>query len=80
MNDDDLVADINRLAREQHALELAHAQGGLSPEDADRLRDIEVQLELSWDLLRQRRALRHAGRDPDQAKTRPVVTVEGYRQ
>jgi hypothetical protein len=80
VNDSDLVTEINRLARNQHALELSHAQGGLSPEEANRLRDIEVQIELSWDLLRQRRALRHAGQDPDQAKTRPVATVEGYRQ
>jgi hypothetical protein len=80
VNDSDLVSEINRLAREQHALERSHAEGGLSPEEADRLGDIEVQLELAWDLLRQRRALRHAGRNPNQAKTRPAATVEGYRQ
>lgn len=50
------------------------------PEEADRLRDNEFQLELSWDLVRQRRALRHAGRYPDQTAARPVATVEGYRQ
>jgi hypothetical protein len=82
VNDSDLVSEINRLAREehQHALERSHAEGGLSPEEMDRLADIEVQLELAWDLLRQRRALRHAGQNPDQAKTRPAATVEGYRQ
>lgn len=80
MNDSDLVAEINRLAKEEHTLERAHAASGLSPEQADRLRGIEVQLELAWDLLRQRRALRHAGKDPDQATVRGVDTVEGYRQ
>jgi hypothetical protein len=80
VNDGDLVAEINRLAKEEHALERAHAASGLSPEEADRLRVIEVQLELAWDLLRQRRALRHAGRDPNQATVRRIDTVEGYRQ
>jgi hypothetical protein len=83
VNDSDLVSEINRLAREehQHALERSHAEGGLSHEEMDRLADIEVQLELAWDLLRQRRALRHAtGQNPDQAKTRSAATAEGYRQ
>jgi hypothetical protein len=80
VTDGDLLAEINRLAREQHGLERSHAQRGLSPEEAGRLRDIEVQLELCWDLLRQRRALRHAGLDPNNARPRPVTTVEGYRQ
>jgi membrane-bound ClpP family serine protease len=80
VNDCDLVAEINRLAKEEHALERVHAASGLSPEEAARLRVIEVQLDLAWDLLRQRRALRHAGRDPNQATVRQVDTVEGYRQ
>jgi hypothetical protein len=80
VNDGDPVAEINRLAREEHALERAHGASGLSDEEPDRLRVIEVQLELAWDLLGQRRALRHAGRDPNQATVRRVDTVEGYRQ
>ncbi len=53
---------------------------GLSPDEAERLKAIEVTLDQLWDLLRQRRALRGAGRDPDQAGIRPEGTVEEYRQ
>ena len=35
-------------------------------------------LDRFWDLLRQRRALREFGRDPDEASTRDEGTVEGY--
>jgi hypothetical protein len=80
VNDADLVAEINRLAGELHALERAHSTRGLSGEEAVRLGSIEAQLEVVWDLLRQRRALRHAGLNPNQAVPRPVDTVEGYRQ
>jgi hypothetical protein len=53
---------------------------GLSAEDEKRLKSIEVTLDRMWDLLRQRRALRDAGRSPDEAALRPEGTVEGYRQ
>ena len=53
--------------------------GGLADEEK-RLRGIELTLDQLWDLLRQRRALRSAGRDPDQAAVRPEGTVEDYRQ
>jgi hypothetical protein len=39
-----------------------------------------VALDQCWDLLRQRRAKRHAGQDPDQAHVRDASTVEGYQQ
>jgi hypothetical protein len=80
VNDADLIAEINRLAGELHALERGHLARGLSTEDGVRLCSIEIQLEVVWDLLRQRRALRHAGQDPNQAGPRPVDTIEGYRQ
>ena len=38
------------------------------------------ELDQCWDLLRQRRALREFGRDPDQAKVRPPKVVENYEQ
>jgi len=46
----------------------------------DRLAAIEVELDRCWDLLRQRRALRSAGADPDDAAVRDSATVEGYLQ
>ena len=43
-------------------------------------RPVEVDLDRSWDLLRQRRALRAAGVDPDRASARDADTVEDYLQ
>jgi hypothetical protein len=48
--------------------------------DRDRLRSVEEQLDQCWDLLRQRRALRDAGEDPDHAQARPTYEVEDYEQ
>ncbi|HEX2374478.1 MAG TPA: DUF2630 family protein, partial [Actinomycetota bacterium] len=45
-----------------------------------RLHEVEIQLDQCWDLLRQRRARRDAGQDPDSASVRPEGTVEGYLQ
>ncbi|MGH9102606.1 MAG: DUF2630 family protein [Acidimicrobiales bacterium] len=80
MEDQELVARITDLAAEEHRLERAHEGEGLGQRDAERLRDIEVQLDQCWDLLRQRRARRHAGQDPDEAEVRPPSVVESYRQ
>jgi hypothetical protein len=52
----------------------------MSSDDHARLRALEVQLDQLWDLLRQRRARRAAGLDPDLAIERDAGTVEGYRQ
>jgi len=41
---------------------------------------LRVELDQCWDLLRQRRALREFGGDPDQAKVRPPNVVENYKQ
>jgi len=39
-----------------------------------------VSLDQCWDLLRQRRALREAGRDPGAADVRRPEVVERYEQ
>ena len=52
----------------------------LSDDDRTRLRGVQVELDQSWDLLRQRRALRAAGQDPDKAQVRPAGIVEKYVQ
>lgn len=46
--------------------------------DRARLAEIRVELDRLWDLLRRRRALRDAGRDPDEAQLRDAGTVERY--
>jgi hypothetical protein len=80
MDDREIVARINGLVDEEHHLEEAHVGKGLSPAETERLRAIEVQLDQCWDLLRQRRARRDAGQDPDQAAVRDPSIVERYQQ
>ena len=80
MDDMDIVHRISDLSDEEHGLERAHAGEELSSQEQDRLREIEVALDQCWDLLRQRRARRDAGQDPDEVEVRPESVVEGYRQ
>ena len=80
MDDEEIVRRINELADEEHRLERAHAGTGLAEEELSRLREIEVSLDQCWDLLRQRRARRSTGRDPDEAEVRAEGVVEGYQQ
>ena len=80
MNDAEIVNRIDQLVAEEHQLEREHSASGLPDADRNRLRDIEVQLDQCWDLLRQRRARRDAGRDPGEAEVRPADVVEHYQQ
>lgn len=80
MDDQELTDRITRLVNEEHRLEQAHVGQGLSEEETGRLQAIEVELDRCWDLLRQRRARRAAGQDPDEAQPRSAQVVENYRQ
>jgi Protein of unknown function (DUF2630) len=80
MDDQEIVRRINELADEEHRLEQAHTGSALAYEELARLRAIEVSLDQCWDLLRQRRARRSTGQDPDDAQVRPEGVVEGYQQ
>jgi Protein of unknown function (DUF2630) len=80
MDDKQVLDRIGALVEEEHALERQATGEGLDQGQQGRLRDLEVQLDQCWDLLRQRRARRHAGQDPDIAQTRSEGTVEGYLQ
>ena len=80
MDDADIIKRIGELADEERALEEAHLGEGLAGDERQRLDDLQVTLDRLWDLLRQRRALRNAGRDADEAVERPGGTVEGYLQ
>jgi hypothetical protein len=75
--DQPVLGHIDRLVKEEERL---YAQSHLTEEDTDRLAKIKVELDQCWDLLRQRRALREFGRDPDEAKVRPAKIVENYEQ
>jgi len=80
MNDREVIERIGALVEEEHELERTAGPDGLG-EDADaRRRDIEVALDQCWDLLRQRRARRSTGDNPDEASVRPPDVVEHYQQ
>ncbi len=80
MSDDDLHGRIEALAHEEHTLLLSQPGGGLTAVQHARLRELETQLDRTWDLLRQRDARRRAGLDVSGAKLRSADEVEGYRQ
>ena len=80
MDDQEIISEISALAAEEQRLEEAHVGEGLSTVERDRLRSLEVTLDQLWDTLRQRRAKRAAGRDPNEAQTRSADTVERYQQ
>jgi hypothetical protein len=84
MSDETIADRIERLVAEEHDLrkreEADHSSAGALEADKDRLREVEVELDRCWDLLRQRRALRDAGGDPEDAHVRDADTVEHYQQ
>ncbi len=81
MNDRQIMGNINELVEEEHALyRRAEQDGGLTPAERERLHQLKVQLDQAWDLLDQRRALRGAGRDPNEAHERSAKMVENYQQ
>lgn len=80
MDDAELVRRIGELTQEEHRLERAHEGEPLNPEELEKLHRTEVLLDQCWDLLRQRRARRHAGEDPEDVSLRPPDVVENYRQ
>ena len=70
---------IKSLIDEEHQLRSALQTGEISvDEEHSRLRSVEVELDQCWDLLRQRRAKREFGADPEEAQVRSERTVEGY--
>jgi Protein of unknown function (DUF2630) len=80
MDDKQLLDRIGHLVEEEHALERQALGQGLDDDQEARLHEVEIQLDQCWDLLRQRRARRDAGQDPESAQVRPEGTVEGYLQ
>jgi hypothetical protein len=75
--DKSLLNHIDQLVKEEERL---YGQTQLADEDRERLTKLKVELDQCWDLLRQRRALREFGADPDKAKVRPASIVERYEQ
>jgi hypothetical protein len=80
MDDQQIHGTIEQLVAEEHELWEREAAGNASNDDRHRLQQLKVSLDQSWDLLRQRRALREAGGDSDAADVRPPDVVERYEQ
>jgi hypothetical protein len=74
--DQTVLKHIAHLVDEEKQL---YAQGKMTDEQRARLQRIEIELDRCWDLLRQRRAFREFGRDPDTAEVRPERVVENYK-
>ena len=75
--DQSVLNHIDRLVKEEERL---YGQNELTDGDRGRLSELKVELDQCWDLLRQRRALREFGNDPDKAKVRAANVIENYEQ
>ena len=70
-----VLTHIQELVAEEHRL---LEQDTLADAEHERLAHVQVELDQCWDLLRQRRALRETGGDPEKAQIRPADIVEKY--
>ena len=80
MNDSQILHNITALVDEEHELMQQSEQGGLDDEERAHLHDLQVRLDQCWDLLRQRRARREFGLNPEEANVRDPNVVEHYQQ
>jgi hypothetical protein len=81
MDDTEILTHINELIATEHKLRQQHAAGELTgAQEREQLRSAEEALDQCWDLLRQRRARREFGENPNDAAARPTSEVEGYQQ
>ena len=74
MNERTILEHVHELVEEERSLR----ESSPGAAAGERLAKIEEELDQCWDLLRQRRAKREFGDDPDQARSRDTDTVEGY--
>ena len=80
MEDPEIHGAIDRMVDEEHQLWEREAAGNATDADRRRLEELRVWLDQCWDLLRQRRARRDAGQNPDNAELRRPEVVERYEQ
>ena len=77
MDEKDILSRISALVEEEHALREGTEH---TDEQRARMNALDASLDQCWDLLRQRRAKRQYGEDPEEAEPRPEPQVEGYLQ
>jgi hypothetical protein len=73
--DDSVFSHITKLTEKEEYL---YGKENLTDEDVKELHKIKSELDQYWDLLRQRRALRDAGENPNAAEMRSNDTIENY--
>ena len=77
MDEKDILSRIHDLVEEEHKLRDSSEH---TEQQRARIGELEAHLDQAWDLLRQRRAKRQYGEDPDEAEPRPEPQVESYLQ
>ena len=77
MDEKDILSRIHALVDEEHQLRESSEH---TEQQRARIGELEAHLDQCWDLLRQRRAKRQYGEDPDEAEPRPEPQVESYLQ
>lgn len=77
MEDNQILNHIKSLTETEEKL---WGNENLSAEEVNKLHKIKLELDQCWDLLRQRRALRDAGKNPDKAEERDIDTIENYKK
>ncbi len=77
MEEKDILSRISALVEEEHQLREGTEH---TDEQRARMNEIDASLDQCWDLLRQRRAMRLYGEDPEVAEPRPEPQVENYLQ
>ena len=80
MEDPQIHGSIDRMVEEEHQLWEREGAGEATDADRERLAELKVSLDQCWDLLRQRRARRDAGLNPESAELRSPRVVESYEQ
>lgn len=81
MDERQILQYIHELVDEEHRLREMHERHELSEQqEQERMQAVEVALDQCWDLLRQRKAKRAVGLNPDDADVRPPAEVENYLQ
>jgi len=80
VEDPQIHGAIDRMVAEEHELWQRESAGEATEADRQRLAALRVSLDQCWDLLRQRRARRDAGQNPEGAELRPPDVVERYQQ
>lgn len=78
MDDKAVLGQIDTLAREEHQLFELESSGKATIKDQDRLKQLQTMLDQCWDLLRQRRAKREFGQNPDEAEVRDEKVIKNY--